>query len=118
MKHSTICGIPVPAILNLGPAPLKGLLGPNSKLFSKIAIFCWFWAKIGGSLTREWLVKMNFSYKIRWSVKLILALEPKFHGDWCKNGHATRKTPKIPKISVGCRQNILFFSLSGLFIVF
>ena len=45
---STICGTPVPAILNLGPAPLEGLLGPNSKLLSKIAIFCWFWAKIGG----------------------------------------------------------------------
>ena len=60
---STICGTPVPAILNLGPAPLEGLLGPNSKLFSKIAIFCWFWAKIGGSLTREWLVKLNFLIK-------------------------------------------------------
>ena len=24
----------------------------------------------------------------------ILALEPKFHADWSKNGHATRKNPK------------------------
>ena len=30
-------------------------------------------------------------YKIRWSGKSILALEPKFHRDWCKNGHATRE---------------------------
>ena len=33
-------------------------------------------------------------HKIRWLVKSILALEPKFHEDWCKNGNATRKKPK------------------------
>ena len=41
----------------------------------------------------------------------------KFHGDWCKNGHATRKKVReYPKISAGRRQNILFFSMSGKFI--
>ena len=37
----------------------------------------------------------DFFYKIRWLVNSILALEPKFHADWSKNGHATRKMPKI-----------------------
>ena len=37
---------------------------------------------------------MNFFYKIRWSEKSILALEPKFHEDWCKNGYTTRKKPQ------------------------
>ena len=36
----------------------------------------------------------DFFYKIRWLVNSILALEPKFHADWSKNGHATRKKPK------------------------
>ena len=34
-------------------------------------------------------------YEIRWLVESTLALEPKFHEDWCKNGHATRKKPKM-----------------------
>ena len=73
-------------------ALLWGILGPKIQFFSsKVAIFCCFWAKI---VTRERLVKMIFFYKIRWLVKSILATEPKFHEDWCKNGHDTRKKPK------------------------
>ena len=30
-------------------------------------------------------------WMIKYVWKWILALEPNFHGDWCKNGHATRK---------------------------
>ena len=37
----------------------------------------------------------EFLYKISWLVNSILALEPKFHADWSKNGHATRKNPKM-----------------------
>ena len=37
----------------------------------------------------------EFFYKIRWLVNSILAREPKFHADWFKNGHATRKKPKM-----------------------
>ena len=48
--------------------------------------------KIGGSLTREQLVEMKLFFLIRRLV--ILALEPKFHEDWCKNGYATRKKTK------------------------
>ena len=33
----------------------------------------------------------EFFYKIRWLGNSILALEPKFHADWSKNGHAKRK---------------------------
>ena len=33
----------------------------------------------------------EFFYKIRWPEKSILALEPKFHGDLCKNTHATKR---------------------------
>ena len=47
----------------VGPAPLGGLLGPNSQLFSKIGIFCCFLAKKWGSFTRERLVEMNFFIK-------------------------------------------------------
>ena len=35
-------------------------VGPPKSVLSKLAVFCCFWAKIGGSLTRERLVKMNF----------------------------------------------------------
>ena len=45
-------------MFHVGLAPLGGLLGPNTQLFQKIAIFGCFWAKIGGPLTRERLVKM------------------------------------------------------------
>ena len=38
---------------------------------------------------------MIIFYKIRWLVKSTFALEPKFHEDWSKNGHATRKNPKM-----------------------
>ena len=34
----------------------------------------------------------SFFYKTRSSKNWILALQPKFHEDWCKNGHATRQT--------------------------
>ena len=38
----------------------RGYFRPQKSVLSKIAIFCCFWAKIGGSLTRERLVKMIF----------------------------------------------------------
>ena len=42
----------------------RGYFRPQKSVLSKIAIFCCFWAKIGrGSLTREWLVEMNFFLK-------------------------------------------------------
>ena len=66
----------------------------NGHATRKKNIFCCFWAKIGGLLMRERLVKMIFFYKIRWLVHSILAREPKFHADWFRNGHATRKKPK------------------------
>ena len=36
---------------------------PQKSVLSKIATFGCFWAKIGGSLAREWLVKMIFFIK-------------------------------------------------------
>ena len=41
----------------------RGYFRPQKSVLSKIAIFCCFWAKIGGSLTRERLVKMIFFIK-------------------------------------------------------
>ena len=69
----------------------RGYFRPQKSVLSLIAVFGCFWAKTGG----KWLVKMIFFYKIRWLVDSILALEPKFHADWSKNGHATRKNPKM-----------------------
>ena len=40
---------------------------------------------------------MIFFNKIRWSEKSILALEPKFYEDWCKNSHATRRKSQNPQ---------------------
>ena len=63
------------------------------------------------------MVKINSFYKIRWYEKFILALEPKFHGDGCKNGHVTRKKSQN---TLKSQQDVVkifcFFSLSGLFI--
>ena len=39
----------------------------------------------------------DFFYKIRWSYTSILALEPKFHEDWYKNGHAIRRNSEEPQ---------------------
>ena len=75
-------------MFHVGPASLGGILGPKSKFCQKMPFFCCFWAKIGGSLT---VGQNDFFYKIRWLIKSILALEPKFHEDWCKNGHETRQ---------------------------
>jgi len=49
------------------------------------------WVKIGGSLMRERLVKINFFYKIRWSEKINFGPEAKISWRLVKNGQATRK---------------------------
>ena len=41
----------------------RGYFRPQKSVLSKKNIFCCFWAKIGGSLTRERLVKMIFFIK-------------------------------------------------------
>ena len=80
-------------MFHVGLAPLGGLLGPNIQFFQKYPFFAVFWLKMGvfyaGTGGRN-----DFFYKIRWLVHSILAREPKFHADWFRNGHATRKNPK------------------------
>ena len=39
----------------------------------------------------------DFFYEIRWSYSSILALEPKCHEDWYKNGHTTRQKSQNPQ---------------------
>ena len=57
----------------------------------------------------------EFFYKIRWLVHSILAREPKFHADWFRNGHATRKKPKNDKSDTKSK---LYAILSTLFDIF
>ena len=68
----------------------RGYFRSQKSVLSNLATFGCFWVRIGWSLTQKRLVKMIFLH-IRLSEKSILALEPKFHGEWCKNGHATRR---------------------------
>ena len=69
----------------------RGYFRPQKSVLSKIAIFSCFWAKIGGVISAGTVGQNDFFYKIKWLLKTILALEPKFHEDWSKNGHATRR---------------------------
>ena len=75
----TICGTPAPAILD----------HKNST------------GSAGGAKNSQKWVFRRYKYSHFWmflappaDLVLALALEPKFHEDWCKNGHATRKKPK------------------------
>ena len=50
-----------------------------------------FWLPGGTKIPPFWLFLAPPADSV---LALALALEPKFHEDWCKNGHATRKKPK------------------------
>ena len=78
-----------------------------------------FWLFLGwnrGVINAGAFGQNEILYEIRWLVKSI-ALKPKFHGDWCKNSHATRKkSENTLKSQQGVDKIFCLFSLSGLLI--